>query len=275
MDGLRIFAAKARFERRWDDGAKSLRLVRLKKAWRRNDSLAYLNSGGSNNESILARNNLVHAQSGQESISIIHGEIDGENEEWLSRSIVDKLINFFNVQDILAMVFKELLEVFHVRELGVRKVLITFVSTDAMHKALACSKGVIHNVFSDIKPWSEREEWQSSRVWLECYGISPQAWSYSNICKIGEIWGIVICLDKSTKNMESFCVARILVETCFRHVIQGWVYLTLGGKGKGCDVYVREGGASFFGPKSIGDGTTPQAVTKKVSPSWSEVVILG
>ena len=80
-------------------------------------------------------------------------------------------------------------------------------------------------------------------MWLECFVLPLHAWSHSNLCKIGEVWGCVIGFDENIEKELSFRSARILTVTCIRQFIKGWNYLSLGDKG--CDVFMKELGFDF------------------------------
>ena len=61
--------------------------------------------------------------------------------------------------------------------------------------------------------------------------MPPHPWTSENIRKIVEEWGKVISLEMKTVSVQSFSVARILVETSYFPLIQGWMLLSIHSKG--------------------------------------------
>ena len=121
---------------------------------------------------------------------------------------------------------------------------ITNVIDMEAYKALVSFDDVLRKYFEDVRKWDEDNWCQTRRVWLEFYGIPFYAWSVNNIRSIGEEWGAVVCIDKMTEEERSYSTAKIFIGTCVWQTIQGWICLSVGGKGY--DVYVKEVGMEVF-----------------------------
>ncbi|KAL4299814.1 hypothetical protein AHAS_Ahas17G0138500 [Arachis hypogaea] len=61
---------------------------------------------------------------------------------------------------------------------------------------------------------------------------------------IGGQWGEVVGCDKETESCCSFCVGRILIDTCVLDVIKKWVHITIGTSG--FDILVKEMGREVY-----------------------------
>ena len=68
-----------------------------------------------------------------------------------------------------------------IKELSSFMVLVTFDSLEA--KNPASDSGL---VFCDVRPWSFSEWSFFRKVWLECIGLQPHAWSFHILHIIGE-----------------------------------------------------------------------------------------
>ena len=116
---------------------------------------------------------------------MVQGEECKENIDWLAKSIVaeaTKPIDFHRLTEWLPQVWRG---VSSIRELGALMALVSFASEDAMNDAMKYGVDPVINFFFEIRLWSE-VEWSFSRcVWLECRGLSPLAWSLSNLRRIG------------------------------------------------------------------------------------------
>ena len=159
----------------------------------------------------------------------MQGELYFDTLEWLWRSISGEMIKPLNFNLLVDRFFNEWLCIENVREMGACKTLVTFDLKDSLEEALAIGMDLLLTYFQDVGKWNKYVWCQTRRIWLECYGIPPHAWTKENIMKIGEEWGKVVCLDKITEEMKSLNVKRILIDTCIWQFISGWIYLSIGG----------------------------------------------
>ena len=135
-----------------------------------------------------------------------------------------KPINLKIVSEILPKVWNRVMDV---RVMGSLTVIICFATKEAMEEALSSGLGLVNDLFSELRPCSKFDWCYSRSVWLERRGLSPSAWSTSNLRKIGEVWGYVIGFDENALNGKSFSVAKIHGDACIKHFIKGWIFLLL------------------------------------------------
>ena len=105
-----------------------------------------------------------------------------------------------------------------------------------MVDALSLEVEGLHPLFYEIRPWSVREWSHSRKVWIECLGLHPFAWSVSNIQAIGEAWGSVIRLEEDTVSGKCVGNARICIDSYQKSFIKGWLTLDMGELK--CDIYI-------------------------------------
>ena len=129
-------------------------------------------------------------------------------------------------------------KVVKVRAMSTFIALITFESKEAMEEALHRDLNWLLSFFNEVRPWSFSEGWQPRKVWIECIGLPPFAWSFDNLSKIGEAWGCVLGFSAETVENKSFCNAYILIETYIKSFIKGWVLLEM--EEFSCDLFIKE-----------------------------------
>ncbi|CAL5372613.1 unnamed protein product [Camellia sinensis] len=72
-----------------------------------------------------------------------------------------------------------------------------------------------------IKEWSDSvKEWkqgmvldQERLVWLSCYGVLPNLWSFNTFSRIGKFWGKVVELDDDTLHLNNLQCGEIRIAT--------------------------------------------------------------
>ncbi|CAL5374888.1 unnamed protein product [Camellia sinensis] len=72
-----------------------------------------------------------------------------------------------------------------------------------------------------IKEWSDLvKEWkqgmvldQERLVWLSCYGVPPNLWSFNTFSRIGKFWGKVVELDDDTLHLNNLQCGEIRIAT--------------------------------------------------------------
>lgn len=176
-------------------------------------------------------------------------EVCPQQKERLGRSIVGETIEPIDFAILRRELIKEGSPVTSVSDLGAYRALVTFESPGKANEAMSKEREVLGKFFAEFRMWSDEDWSQTRRIWLECYGVPPHAWSYDNIKRIGEEWGTVVCLDNTTKEGKSFSVARILIDTCVWLYIHGWVFLSV--EGKGYDVFVKEVGKEVLSKQEM------------------------
>ncbi|KAH7836463.1 hypothetical protein Vadar_001642 [Vaccinium darrowii] len=92
--------------------------------------------------------------------------------------------------------------------------------------------------FFEVKPWEGQAACTERCVWLRCFGIPLNGWSYNSFKVIGELWGTFISTDESTFRFSSFAVAKVLVATSEFDKIDEWINIEI--EGKNYRVKVRE-----------------------------------
>lgn len=145
----------------------------------------------------------------------------------LLRSAVAKMRKLVPAEN-LEHVFKEEGNIkVQIKAIGGRFVIITFSD-------LACRDSIIKekwvsNWFEEIKPWKGEQALEERFVWLACFGMPLNAWSYSTFKEIGEKWGQFLKTDEDTLNESSYVKARILIATNQIHKLEGYVDLIVDG----------------------------------------------
>ena len=173
-----------------------------------------------------------------EKTMVVYGEVDEFMMNKLSKSIIGESIFPVNIEVMEERLRRDWYTIVDVKPMGAYKTLITFETKEDVEDALGSD--FLLNYFEGIRRCSEDEFCQTRRVWIECFGLPPHAWSASNLRKIGEQWGTVVCIDKKAVERMDFCSAKILIDTCYFPIIQNWVYFSVGGKGY--DIFIKEMG---------------------------------
>ena len=108
---------------------------------------------------------------------MIRGEVCTESMAWLEKSLVGE---FFSAMDFLTP-SSELRGIWSgscdTKELSSFTVLISFLSSKDGSSALDAGLDPGSSFYFDIRPWNFSYWSFSRKVWLECNGIPPNAWS--------------------------------------------------------------------------------------------------
>ena len=113
----------------------------------------------------------------------------------------------------------------------------TFETKEAMEDAIPNgAEWLTSSLFYKVRPWSIKEWSQSRKVWIECFGLQPYAWSVNNLKAIGEAWGAVIGFNMATvtgKCMGSFVsltnsahIGQMESQNTFNNIWQGLAHPT-------------------------------------------------
>ncbi|GMP41786.1 hypothetical protein CsSME_00011759 [Camellia sinensis var. sinensis] len=54
---------------------------------------------------------------------------------------------------------------------------------------------------------------QERRLWLSCYGVPLNLWSYNTFSSIGKNWGVVIGMDDDTLRLQSLHCGKVQIAT--------------------------------------------------------------
>ena len=146
-------------------------------------------------------------------VKFVQGNVNNKNLEWFHRSIVAKKatpINFAEVSNNLLSAYKRAIEF---REWGLFMVLIIFESKEAMEDILSYEAKWLCSFVNEFRPWSSNEWPHSRKVWIECIGLQPFAWSVSNLRAIGQAWGTIIGFEKDFVSSRCVRTTRVLINT--------------------------------------------------------------
>ncbi|GFY83050.1 hypothetical protein Acr_02g0012900 [Actinidia rufa] len=148
-------------------------------------------------------------------------KVQGEGNEWLSRSVVAKNHSLSYLQIVTDLARKGgMEEEVVVRKCGGKNVIVTFKSVNAMKKEMSDKNSWLFKWFEEVEEWSEKAliNWNRS-VWLKCYGIPLQFWNNNTFLKIGNLWGEVLAIDDETANYKNFEYGRVRIFTsCFENI---------------------------------------------------------
>ena len=229
----------------WVDG-RSFRDVVDRTKWKNDCSGGYQENQNPNTRTEGMNRRYMERKENEkeEPMKIVQGVINEDTLEWLQRSIVGEIIKPLNFNLLADRLYNEWLCISNVREMGAYKALVTFDSRESLEEALATAKDLLLNHFKEVRKWTDEELCQTRKVCLECYGIPPDAWNAEIIKNIGKVWGTVVYLDKLTEEGKSLSFARVLINRCVWQFIDGWIYLSDGGRGY--DIYVKEIGREVY-----------------------------
>lgn len=175
--------------------------------------------GGKNDEKRMEEGNF------QEDRKLI---LKPEGNGWLYRSVVAKLRSLISIDDLKVQMAEMGVVNILVRAMGGRFVILTCNNKEEMGNLLKVK--CLPRWFSEVKPWDGQAACIERFVWLRCFGIPLNGWSYNSFKAIGELWGTFISIDESTFRLSSFAVANVLVATNVFDKIDEWVNIEIEGK---------------------------------------------
>jgi len=179
------------------------------------------------------------AQKGKEAIFIdeghtkcfsITGEVNKDNEVWLRRSLVRSVEEPRDLASLHSALICDFDPCIKLSALSSCQFLLTFPSEERMEEALA-QKDALFYWFSDVKKWGVEDRCEARRIWLTIVGVPPQGWLWENFKNIAELWGKLVCLEKSTTATDSFEAMRICIVTKILQKINSKIVLSLGSCG--------------------------------------------
>lgn len=144
---------------------------------------------------------------------------------WLMRSAVAKIRKLLSPNDLLEVFRKENTPIEHIKAMGGRYVIITFLNSES--RDVIIKENWLSIWFESIKPWSGECAMEERFVWLSCYGMPLNGWSVPNFKLIGDSWGEFIKVDDDTLHERSFEKGRILIVTEQIQRISGTIHLEI------------------------------------------------
>ena len=181
------------------------------------------------------------------------GEVNEDNEEWLSRSLVCTVVEPRDLATLSSAIMYGYDPCIKLSALSSFKFLLTFPTEERMEEALE-HQTELHQWFIDVKKWGVEECCDSRKVWLDIVGVPPHGWKWENFKKIAELWGLFVSLGKPASANDSFEVMRVLIATKVLQTIDFEFILTLGSCGYRVKVTEAEM-VSQVGPKCRFDDT--------------------
>ncbi|MED6157585.1 hypothetical protein PIB30_024590 [Stylosanthes scabra] len=161
-------------------------------------------------------------------------EADEVLNERLSRSLVGETINPMRFQELRTAVMKDWHTMVDMKMMGSWKAVMTFDSLENMIEAE--QSPYLLNHFMEVRRWTLREVNRSRRMWLEIHGLPANAWTETNMERIGKVWGSILRVDGGQGgHLNAF---RVLVEMNFSPTIQAC--LSVGIQGEEMQILVKE-----------------------------------
>ena len=158
------------------------------------------------------------------------GQTNEDNELWLRRSLVCTSPVPRDLDTLSSAIMYGYDPRIKLRALSCLKYILTFPTVELMQEALS-QEQELYQWFTEVKPWGPEEYCDSRKVWLVIHGVPPHGWCWENFKQIAELWGIFICLGKSTSSNDSFEAMRVLIATKILQKIDSEILLHLGSCG--------------------------------------------
>ncbi|KAH7834800.1 hypothetical protein Vadar_019851 [Vaccinium darrowii] len=149
--------------------------------------------------------------------------------EWLRKSAVGQLINYYYVNTLQDLFLSNGIWDAHIRPLGGLNVLLSFDSSDLLNDFLLDKDNLLPNWFTSVKVWDNQSIKPSRCVWISCYGVPLNAWCSSTFIDVGKLWGDVIRLDELTEKFIAFDKGRMFILTEYFDCINEVVHVKFNG----------------------------------------------
>ncbi|KAI8010589.1 hypothetical protein LOK49_LG06G01681, partial [Camellia lanceoleosa] len=137
-----------------------------------------------------------------------------EGNGWLYESVVVRLKATCSVAD-----FKKELLIRGLGEVkftvgGGRDVILSFNSVRLMQQELNRMEGWIKEWSDSVRVWKQGMLLDQERVvWVSCYGVPPNLWSFNTFNSIGRQWGQVIEVDDDTLKLKNLQCGKVRIAT--------------------------------------------------------------
>ncbi|CAL5347681.1 unnamed protein product [Camellia sinensis] len=137
-----------------------------------------------------------------------------EGNGWLYESVVVRLKPSLSVVEFKEEIVRQGFGDVKVRLGGGRDMVLTFTSVEDMNVK-----------FQEMQEWlnawcESAQVWrlglvleQERHVWLSCYGVPLNLWSFSTFSSIGKIWGTVDAIDDDTIRLNSLHCGKVRIAT--------------------------------------------------------------
>ncbi|KAK8668892.1 hypothetical protein V6N13_106338 [Hibiscus sabdariffa] len=182
----------------------------------------------------------------RENIKRVTGHVENEELWKLRRCLVGEMETVCSVSSIHNRLIKWGLGDINVQRLGAKLYLLTFMDEELFFMIEDVNWSYLKEIFSEVKPWSEKVSYNERATWLEVRGLPLHCWNGESLKKIAEIWGKVEALGVNANHTHDCEKATILITT--RHVRRIEEMVELEVRENVFPVYVRELGFT--------DGTT-------------------
>jgi hypothetical protein len=152
-----------------------------------------------------------------------------EDKEWLSRSLVGKILPNADVATMEEMVLKSIEKAVSFRFLGASQVIVTFEDQLASRKEHQNARSILYSLLSNLRQWEARICAYDRFAWISICGLPMEGWNRNCIDAILQSWGNIIGYDTSCVSQGSISGIRVLIRTTKLEPLQGQVLLKLDG----------------------------------------------
>ena len=152
-----------------------------------------------------------------------------EDKEWLSRSLVGKILPNADVATMEEMVLKSIEKAVSFRFLGASQVIVTFEDQLASRKEHQNARSILYSLLSNLRQWEARICAYDRFVWISIFGQPMEGWNRNCIDAILQSWGNIIGYDTSCVSQGSISGIRVFIRTTKLEPLQGQVLLKLDG----------------------------------------------
>ncbi|MED6106718.1 hypothetical protein PIB30_007041 [Stylosanthes scabra] len=132
------------------------------------------------------------------------------------------------------------------KDVGPFRCLITFELESIRDEAM--SSKVLTDAFDEIRHHWGFASSLSRRVWVEVMGLPTIAWSESTFRSIARLWGKYVYSDDRTEEMQSFSVARFVIDCYQWEEIHEWIKVKV--DDWEFEIFVKEFGAELYSRES-------------------------
>jgi hypothetical protein len=136
-----------------------------------------------------------------------------EDKEWLSRSLVGKILPNADVATMEEMVLKSIEKAVSFRFLGASQVIVTFEDQLASRKEQQNARSILYSLLSNLRQWEARICAYDRFAWISIFGLPMEGWNRNCIDAILQSWGNIIGYDMSCVSQGSISGIRVLIRT--------------------------------------------------------------
>jgi len=103
---------------------------------------------------------------------------------WIERSVVGKLRDDLDVDQLGEELVKGGMNMVKMRPLGDNLVLLTPRAGESLEDVIKLNKEWVDSIFGSVKPWSVANSPSHKTVWVRCYGLSFAFWNRDCFTKV-------------------------------------------------------------------------------------------